>query len=116
MKESIPNRISMERLCRMARRGKTVRDLLEELRMESPEELKDAIDREMGREDRDTAVRVVGDHLSFYPCLTDRGLRITPTLLEDTGFRPGDEFFLLVNRGRITLEKIGRPAAGGGRR
>ncbi|MFP4031369.1 MAG: hypothetical protein ACLFRG_08160 [Desulfococcaceae bacterium] len=104
-------RISMELLCRMARRGKTVRDLLEALKMETPEELERCIDRDVREADPGTAVRIVGDNLSFYPCLTEQGLRIDPNLLMETGFRPGDEFFLRVNRGRIMLEKIVRPSA-----
>jgi antitoxin component of MazEF toxin-antitoxin module len=103
--------ISVELLCRMARRGKTVGDLLEELKMESPEELERCIDRDVREADPGTAVRIVGDNLSFYPCLTEQGLRIDPNLLVETGFQPGDEFFLRVNRGRILLEKIVRPAA-----
>lgn len=106
--------LTMAELYRMARRGKTVRDLLETFNMDSPEELKRMIDQEMREEGRTTAVRIVGDNLSFYPCLTDQGLRIAPTLLEETGFQPGDEFFLMVNRGRITLEKISRPAGASG--
>jgi hypothetical protein len=102
--------LTMAELYRMARRGKTVQELLQTLGMDGREELKRFIEREMREEGRTTAVRIVGDNLSFYPCLTDQGLRIAPSLLEETGFQPGDEFFLTVNRGRITLEKISRPS------
>jgi hypothetical protein len=90
----------------MAKDGKSVEEISKTLDLKDVGLLKNALIQLMAEEGE--KLNIVGlDRASIRPTYTAGGIRIDPAMLEDTGFRPGDEFEVKVTEDGITLKKRG---------
>jgi hypothetical protein len=95
---------NLKRIWTLAKEGKSVDEIRETLDLKDVRMLKNALIRLMAEEGE--KLNVVGlDRPSINPSYTADGIRIEPAMLEDTGFRPGDEFEVKVTEDGITLKK-----------
>lgn len=97
--------IDTQRLWEMAQEGKSVDEMMQALDIRSREALKNALQEAMRERGETVVVPGLIDKPAIYARYTRDGIRIDPAMLQDTGFREGDEFDVVMDEGVIQLRR-----------
>jgi len=98
--------INLEHLYRLAKSGKSAREIMQELDLTNTAMLQNALTNLM--EERNESIDIPGlvGKASINPHYSDDGIRISPDMLYGTNFMAGDQFRLVVSGEKIILEKV----------
>lgn len=97
--------INMEHLYRLAQAGKPAEEIMRELDITDMAAMKNALTQLMREKGEEFQVPGLIGSASINPRYTDNGIRISPEMLDGTGFKAGDQFRLAVSGNKIVLER-----------
>lgn len=95
-----------EKLREMIRQGKTAKEIMHELSISSWS-LKEHVLMLQQEDKRHYEIKgLYESHAESHPAHVREGISFSPKMLEKTGFKPGDEFEMIVEKDRIILKKL----------
>lgn len=99
------SQVDKKRLWEMAKKGHSAEELKQAFDIRDMAELQQAMQELMRETGESVVVPGLVGRASVRAQYTDNGIRISPQMLRDTGFNPGDEFNLKVTDSGLVLEK-----------
>ena len=97
--------INKEHLYRLAKEGKSAREIMNETGVDDMYAVKNALTELMREKNEDFQVPGLVDEASISPRYTNEGIHINSKMLADCDFKPGDQFRLKVEGDKITLDR-----------
>jgi hypothetical protein len=99
------NAIDLQRLWELTHEGKSAQEIMQELDLHDINAVNSALEEMMHAKGLMQRVTSPSGETPAMPRYMHDGIRLTPAMLSDKGFKPGDRFRLTVEKNRIILDK-----------
>ena len=97
--------IDVKRLWEMVKKGMSANEIMKHLGISDKGKVKNALQEVMREKGEMFYVEGLIEDAALHANYTKDGIRISPEMLQESAFRPGDWFDLKVEGDKITLQK-----------